>query len=254
MNMRRITADWTNGRASGYQYRYSARGLPSYDGSTYKSSVNGGYFTQWNITSYGLTWYNSPLLNHGMLLWSNNAPYQTFASSDYLGSYPKLTWYYNGYGAAWAFWNITSYGDPNCFGYALGISVTPPLVMNQGDSVTTVANRVISYVQNTLGRSIRTISGPTANIAHNEYRFCMRVGNHSTYPLEYRHDYHFWVQTNTGAWAEKNGKCKVFHTPVNVDPSTASWDMPSVDSLGNRTGTLYANYYDSATIYFAATR
>jgi hypothetical protein len=187
-----------------------------------------------------------------MLLWSNNAPYQTFVSSDYSGSYPKLTWYYSGYGAAWAFQNLGA-GEPNCFGYALNLSYSPKLTMNYGDSVETVASRVISRV-NSLNRSIRIISGPDANIAHNEYRFCMRVGNHADYPILYRCDYHFWVQTNTGGWAEKNGKYKVFHSPVYVNPSTASWDMPSVDSSGNKTGTLYSNYYDSDPVYFAATR
>ncbi|MDR1183817.1 MAG: hypothetical protein LBK67_03365 [Coriobacteriales bacterium] len=256
MNMRRLAADWTNGNSSSYQFRYATNGgLPSYDGATYVSSVDGGYFTQWNITTYGTAWYRGTYVNNGLLLWSNNAPYQTFGSSEYgwQNYYPSLTWYYGGYGAAWAFRNLGA-GAPNCYGYALGLYYTPALAMSLGDSVYTVRDRVIASVQG-MGRSIRVISSATANIASNEYRFCMRVGNHEGYTPD--HDYHFWVQTNTGGWAEKNGPAKVFHTPVFTNPSTASWDMFYYDSNGNYAGVAYTNYYNSdnnATVYFAATR
>ena len=146
------------------------------------------------------------------------------------------------FGCAWAFKSKNNWqaGQPNCFGYALGLTYTPPLAMNQGDSVETVATRVESYVKNTLKRSIRRISGPTSQINANEYRFCMRVGNHPSY--YYPRDYHFWVQTNTGAWSDKHGTTAVSSNPVFTNPSTASWDLGS-----------YKNYYDSSTIYFAAT-
>lgn len=146
------------------------------------------------------------------------------------------------FGCAWEFKSKNNWkaGHPNCFGYALGLTYTPPLTMNQGDSVETVATSVESYVKNTLRRSIRRISGPTSQINSNEYRFCMRVGNHSSY--RYPHDYHFWVQTNTGAWSDKHGTTAVSSDPVFTNPSTASWDLES-----------YKNYYDSSTIYFAAT-
>ena len=146
------------------------------------------------------------------------------------------------FGCAWAFKSKNNWQDGklNCFGYALGLTYTPPLVMNHGDSVETVATRVESYVKNTLQRNIRRISGPTSPINSNEYRFCMRVGNHSSYYIPW--DYHFWVQTNTGAWSDKHGTTAVSRDPVFANPSTASWD------LGD-----YINYYNSETIYFAAT-
>ena len=143
------------------------------------------------------------------------------------------------YGCAWEFKSKNNWqaGQPNCFGYALGLKYSPPLSMSYGESVSVVASRVISYVQNTLGRSIRQISGPTASISSNEYRFCMRVGSHGS-----SFDYHFWVQTNTGAWTEKHGSAAVSYEPIFANPSTAPWDLGE-----------YANFYDSDTIYFAAT-
>ena len=113
------------------------------------------------------------------------------------------------YGVAWPFQKLGS-GAPNCFGYALKLNYTPSLLMNYDDSVSVVATRVENYVRNTLGRQIRQISGPTAEINDNEYRFCMRVGNHSDYSPN--RDYHFWVQTDTGAWAEKMVMPKCFMT------------------------------------------
>ena len=148
------------------------------------------------------------------------------------------------WGDAWAFRNLPA-GNPNCYGYALKLNSTPSLAMNYGDSVETVATRVETYVRS-LGRSIRRISGPTATINANEYRFCMRVGNHSN--RNPNRDYHFWVQTNTGAWSEKNGTAKVFRQPFYENPSTANWNMPYTDG-----SIAYINYYNSSTIYFAAT-
>ena len=141
------------------------------------------------------------------------------------------------YGCAWEFKSKNNWqaGAPNCFGYALGLKKSPPLSMSYGESVSSVASRVMNYVQNTLGRSIRQISGPTASINSNEYRFCMRVGSHAN-----KMDYHFWLQTNTGAWTDKHGTTAVSDEPAN--PSTANWDLGG-----------YTNFYDSDTIYFAAT-
>jgi hypothetical protein len=95
-------------------------------------------------------------------------------------------------------------------------------------------------------RSIRIISGPTAPINNNEYRFCLRVGNHYGAIIDNHHvdcDYHFWVQTNTGEWADKHGWHAAAILEGYLNLSTApTWNLSD-----------YANYYDSATIYFAAT-
>lgn len=150
------------------------------------------------------------------------------------------------YGVAWGFKEKNNWyaGPPNCFGYALGVNYKPVLYMEYNDSVYTVANRVISCV-NGMGRNIRIINGPTAPIGDSEYRFCMRVGNHKGAIIDgiiVDFDYHFWVQTNTGAWSEKHGGNEVTEYPIFINPSTANWNCGS-----------YVNFYDSPTIYFAAT-
>lgn len=152
------------------------------------------------------------------------------------------------FGVAWAFKNLGS-GEPNCFGYALDLIYSPPLYMSYGESVSSVAAKVVTYVRS-LGRSIRYIDGPTAEINSNEYRFCMRVGN-KDYGGVKRYDYHFWVQTNTGAWCEKNGTYSVIKDPFYVNPTTADWDQLAIDASGEIVWN--SNFYDSDTIYFAAT-
>lgn len=108
--------------------------------------------------------------------------------------------------------------------------------MNYGDSVNTVASRVINRVHQ-LGRSIHQINGPTDTISSNEYRFCMRVGNHNG-----GCDYHFWLQCNDGQWCDKHGWYQAAVLEGYVNPSTVAWNMNGEDS-----------YYDSATVYFAST-
>lgn len=151
------------------------------------------------------------------------------------------------FGCAWGF-NAkgngyqTIYPDYyiNCYLYALG-EVNKPnpkddgLYMYYGDSVVTVANRVLSDATSR-GRSIRTISGPTAHISDNEYRFCMRVGNYNIFDC----DYHFWLQTSTGEWCDKGGWYNAATLRGDVNPSNENWNMGS-----------NPNYYDSDTIYFA---
>ncbi len=146
-------------------------------------------------------------------------------------------WYFElvNFGCAWAFRNMPK-GDPNCFGYALGVMYSPDLPYQSGNSVSVVAQKVETWVSNH-GGEIRQIDGPTSSINNNEYRFCMRVA--ST-------DCHFWVQTDTGAWAEKNGTSNVLHLPVFVHPSLASWNLGMNPN--------YTNYYDSDTVYFATTK
>ena len=207
-------------------------------------AYNNANAQQFGFVKVGDTYRIVTKVNYGTKNLSLASPFTTDGANIHQWSYGVNDFWWLervNFGCAWAFKSKNNWqaGEPNCFGYALGLNDTPPLVMNQGDSVSTVATRVENYVKS-LGRQIRRISGPTAQINNNEYRFCMRVGNHSNLWPPY--DYHFWVQTNMGAWTDKHGTTEVSTTPVFAHPSLASWDM------GN-----HKNYYDSATIYFAAT-
>jgi len=213
---------------------------------------NGNNAQKWRIIqNYDGTYRIMPIISSTRALevksksTGNNATIQIYDYSA--GNHQKWVFEEARYGSAWGFRDLGS-GVPNCFGYALNLTYSPPLLMNRGDSVETVASRVENYVRNTLGRSIRRISGPTDAISPQEYRFCMRVGNYTD-----SHDYHFWVQTSTGSWSEKNGEYKVFRQPFYENPSTANWNQPKVNVFGVKIGENI-NYYNSTTIYFASTR
>jgi hypothetical protein len=77
----------------------------------------------------------------------------------------------------------------------------------------------------------------------------MRVGNHSAV----NYDYHYMLQVNNGSWADKHGNFAIQNNvPVFTNPSTFNWALPIVNSSGTVTA-WQANYYNSATIYFAST-
>ncbi|MDO5559963.1 MAG: DNRLRE domain-containing protein [Oscillospiraceae bacterium] len=154
------------------------------------------------------------------------------------------------FGCAWTYnsranANKTTQYYINCYLYALGIGTRPVpqydgLSMNYGDSVDTVANRVIANVLSR-GRYIRKISGPTAKINSNEYRFCLRVGSHVVNGEQIK-DYHFWLQTYTGEWCDKAGWFNAPQLRGYVNPADVDWKL----------GTI-SRFYDSSIIYFAAT-
>ncbi|MDO5559965.1 MAG: DNRLRE domain-containing protein [Oscillospiraceae bacterium] len=179
---------------------------------------------------------------------NNNAVIQIWDSSS---DRTNDNWVFEkAFGCAWAFNSKGNGGETssyyiNCYLYALGITSKPVpqsdgLYMNYGDSVDTIANRVISNVQSR-GRSIRKISGPSAKINNNEYRFCLRVGSHKINNEQYK-DYHFWLQTSTGEWCDKAGWYNAAQLRGYVNPADIDWKLGGI-----------SGFYDSSIIYFAAT-
>ena len=159
----------------------------------------------------------------------------------------------NSVGAALEYQSVAG-GTPdstaNCYSYAIGIydkSYNPgdfsrPM---QGYSVEDVAVAVMQDLT-ARGRSCRFIDGANAEISDDEYRIALRVKQQpmalqtpSGVIIDW--DYHFMVQTSSGAWAEKHGPGgdSILHA-VGETPDTISWDC------GTQIG-----YYDSKIIYFA---
>lgn len=122
--------------------------------------------------------------------------------------------------------------------------------MDYGESVETIVARVLSDVASR-NRSIHVIDGPYGHVNDNEYRFCVRVGSHYIADLEkYKHDYHFWLQTDTGEWCDKAGWYNAATLKGDVNPSNENWNY---NYYINQVQHTYTNFYDSDTIYFAIT-
>ena len=165
----------------------------------------------------------------------------------YGGSNQKFVFEKVDYGNAPSYSSIaTSSLNINCAGFALRInqfisgSMLGGVTGSSWDTVESIASKTITYFNNnTTGRTIRRISGvnntPTFSINSNEYRVALRVRTPNTGYSTY--DYHFYIQTIDGQWANKPGS-----TPSAiigyVNPSTYAW----------------ANGYNSDVIYFAVTR
>lgn len=93
----------------------------------------------------------------------------------------------------------------------------------------------------------------SSTIGTNQYRVVLRVGYidvNNNGSFDYKNgetwDYHWWYQTSTGQWAEKNGSSGrsqlIPGTSVTTNPANVVWEV----DLG--TDILY---YNSSCIYYA---
>ena len=218
-----------------------------------------------NADSYAST--DQGLIGYNMFVYCGNNPvcYTDTSGHSFIGALLFLTVPVattisltacsakNSVGAALEYQSVAG-GTPdstaNCYSYAIGIydkSYNPgdfsrPM---QGYSVEDVAVAVMQDLT-ALGRSCRFIDGANAEISDDEYRIALRVKQQpmalqtpSGVIIDW--DYHFMVQTSSGAWAEKHGPGgdSILHA-AGETPDTISWDC------GTQIG-----YYDSKIIYFA---
>lgn len=151
------------------------------------------------------------------------------------------------YGVAWAYVSNTSTGT-NCYAYALGGTG----FYNPGDfayyygapySTSTTVSDVVNYMKADAtrdGKTARSITSATSTINSNEYRIVTRVGYHNVSGIGWTWDYHWMRQTSSGGWCHKPGQTPSVNLG-SINPSTYSWNL----------GTLYTNFYDSATKYIA---
>jgi len=140
--------------------------------------------------------------------------------------------------------------DPNCYGYAVGIDVNlqPGQISGREPSDYSNVDDVGASVEadlKKLGYSVRPLDTPNDKVYENEFKIALRVG---LQPYDYNkagdplYDYHFMVQTSTGAWAEKHGSLRSSQLwDVGMTPDTISWSLPGVS----------ASYYDSEILYYA---
>ena len=140
---------------------------------------------------------------------------------------------------------------PNCMAFAIGSSCNEQPGKRSGvypsdwSDVYDVGASVRAELE-TMGRTIRRISGPDGTVRRNEYRIALRVG---TTPFEQYdingeqicfYDYHFMVQTSTGQWAEKHGIGGAsILWPEGLTPDDIPWTLGDIE------------YYDSPIIYYA---
>ncbi len=166
---------------------------------------------------------------------------------EYVGA-NQQKWYFVpvSNGAAVGYRNVSN-TSINCFGYALELSESPRVTLRGCRSIEDFYNwMVYPYITETLSRECRLLASAYSKLEPDEYRVALRIGIHSA--TEY--DYHFWVQTSDGGWADKPGSFDSrYHGFVN--PALASWDLTKLID-GNYE--IIEGYYNSNTIFFAVTR
>jgi len=165
----------------------------------------------------------------------------------------------SGFGWVPAPWGVNSYL------YAINVRTAPlyapddGLLIQRYANLASVRDAVLADVQSR-GRSIRIIDGADAPIhPSSEYRFALRVGQnplvHNGIVLGNVWDYHFMVQTDTGAWAHKQGWYQRATLAGYIDPATAYWPLEfDYEFNGNVYTASFENFFNSNTIFFAATR
>jgi hypothetical protein len=82
----------------------------------------------------------------------------------------------------------------------------------------------------------------------------MRIGNHPGMRYGCIRDYHFWVQTNVGEWADKPNWYDESRLKGFVNPSNEMWKEELMFFHDNMGTDGWFEFYDSKTIYFATTR
>jgi len=153
----------------------------------------------------------------------------------------------------------------NTYLYAINVRTAPAhapddgLMIQRYTSLAAVRDAVVADMQRR-DRSIRIINGPTAPIhPSTEYRFALRVGHnplfHEGIVLGNVWDYRFMVQTDTGAWAYKQGWYREAVLLGDIDPAAENWSLEIVYEFDGRSHVAaFENFFNSNTIFFAATR
>ncbi len=166
---------------------------------------------------------------------------------DYVGG-DQQKWYFEpvSNGAAVGYRNVSD-ANVNCFGYAMELSEPTYISLRGYGSVEQFYNyEVYNYITQTLGRECRRLNSAYSVLRANEYRVALRIGIHSS--SEY--DYHFWVQTSDGGWADKPGSFASRYKGF-VNPALESWNLTKVYEDRYE---IIENYYNSEVIFFAVTR
>ena len=189
-------------------------------------------------------------------------------TTDNSGAYNAYTYEYYGWPSMkWEFEELTegignapeltmiSDSSINCFGYAIGVDHWVELYTVDTDTLDEVAQHAINSAWRE-GVTIYKIESYDAPIMHDEYRICMRTGDHND-----EYDVHFMKQVyelvdgnKVAKWADKISSLPMT-TDRNVrteDPSTIKW--PAWGEVLFWEIKLYENFYDSDTVFFAVKR
>lgn len=156
-------------------------------------------------------------------------------------------------------------GDHNCYGYALGISQAYDPGSCAGYSLPpwpTQFNvyQIADYVNKDM---VAAFNGGARQVSYQkvinswEWRIATRVGykkivDNNGNVRDILRDYHFQLQTSTGAWCHKPSSLPSEYLG-NVNPGTENWDLPYWDLEAGEIQYV-PNFYDSITIYMALYR
>lgn len=150
------------------------------------------------------------------------------------------------YGAAIPYRSVDS-PYVNCYGYAIGIDdyISPGYYAGEQLREHFGLQNVVDFVIDdfvAMEGGARVISDNTDKVNPWEWRIATRTGsgiysNGETFYWLF--DFHFWVQTNLGAWCHKPGGYPSVYLGY-VAPHNESWNLGDIK-----------NFYDSDTVYLA---
>ncbi len=236
---------------------------PSYDNTTFcEMNYASNNWYEANVKSYVNRWQAGKATNFGFLLKDSTetgtSQWTTFYSSDaaspnkpelvidhiYCGARPYKTWSAGG-------------NTANCMGYALGVSKyfrLEDVGVYDKDLVGKNVNQLLDYfadksriwMVNNMPNLTTVISNYNSTIINGRYRVVLRVGLDESVSVNGRFDlgerllFHWWYQTDSGRWAEKQGQNEsqyVKPTMYAIDnPQSVTWDT---------------GYYTSSCMYFS---
>ncbi len=234
---------------------------PSYTTSECSTQASNDPGTSW-WRMYNLTvvrkWLDGTYPNYGWMIKdateSGTSQWTTFYSSDAPSpNKPELHIEYV-YCGNRPYETVNS-GSINCMGYALDYPAwIDPTTVSGVNSCTTL-NSLLEYVRvqsqawmtaHNIGNA--TLATYTSDIGQNQYRVVLRVGwidldgdNDVDYTDDW--DFHWWYQTSTGQWAQKQGSYPsslVSGSSATTDPYLFGWPKGAVP-----------NFYNSLCRYWA---
>lgn len=225
------------------------RSNPSYNETVYTepATAEAEDWYSLDVTTFTIAWLADNSTNYGVMLKSDDETdadnLTKFYSSDAWAPYaPELVINYEMYYGSRPYQHIGFTTEVNCMGYALeyreylskvvlGIYEADMLGMTLSQIEGYIQNKVEIWMDANIGAANWDhLPGYESNINEGWFRVVFKVkfsdnDNDTIFSSGDEFEYHWWYQTDTGIWAEKDGQFpSVYNSSIGIiDPTTVSW-------------------------------